>query len=149
VSTPTVLTTSTGSRPAARALLLTVGLAASLPVFLAEHQAPHGVRDLRRLVALLEHAKTPDYVLDRRLVQVDEHLDGYGGLVQALRDHLQYLLDYLDIADVVAEGAKIGVERSDANPEGSDGLPFLEGEVGEVPVELLRGRIAHALVADP
>jgi hypothetical protein len=127
-----------GACAATGALLLAAFLAASFPVFLAQHQASHGVRDLCRLGALLKHAKTPDYVLDRRLIQVDEHLDGDGGLVQALGDHLQQLLDYLDVADVVAEGAKIGGERSDADTKVSDGLPFLEGDVGEIPAELLR-----------
>jgi hypothetical protein len=56
---------------------------------------------------------------------------------------------FLTVSDVVAKGAKIGGESSDADPEVSDGLPFLEGEVGEVPVELLRARITCALIADP
>jgi hypothetical protein len=55
-STPTVLSTAAGSRAATRALLLTTSLVTSLPIFLARHQAPHGVRDLWRLVALLKHA---------------------------------------------------------------------------------------------
>jgi hypothetical protein len=138
-----------GACAATGVLLLAAFLAASFPIFLAQHQASHGVRDLCGLGALLEHAKTPDYVLDRCLVQVDEHLDGDGGLIQAPWDHLQQLLDYLDVADVVAEGAKIGGERSDADTKISDGLPFLEGEVGEIPAELLRSRITRALVADP
>jgi hypothetical protein len=148
-STIWVLAAVAGACAATGVILLAAFLATGFPVFLAQHQASHGVRDLCGLGALLEHAKTPDYILDRRLVQVDEHLDGDGGLIQALGDHLQQLLDYLDVADVVAEGAKIGGERSDADTEVSDGLLFLEGEVGKISAELLRSRITRALVADP
>jgi hypothetical protein len=149
VSTILALAAVAGACVATGVLLLAAFLAAGFPIFLAQHQTSHGVRALCGLGALLEHAKTPDYFLDRRLVQVDEHLDGDGGLIQAPRYHLQQLLDYLDVADVVTEGAKIGRECSDVDTKASDGLPFLEGEVGENPAELLRSRITRALVADP
>jgi hypothetical protein len=125
-------------------LLLTTCLAAGLPVLFAEHQAPHGVCDLLRLGALLENAQPPDYFLDRDIVQVEEHLEGDCCLIQPIRHHVQQLLYYLSVGDVVAEGAEIVGEHGDADAELVDGLASLEGDVAEVPPELLRAGIARA-----
>ncbi|XP_066354654.1 uncharacterized protein [Miscanthus floridulus] len=148
-STPTALPAVAGAGAATGVLLLTACLVAGFPIFLAEHQAPHGIRDLLWLGALLEHAQPSNHLLDGDLVQIEEHLEGDSGLVQPFRDHLQQLLHYLSIGDVVAEGAEVGGERGDADAEPVDALPFLEGEVTEFPAELLRAGVARAFVADP
>jgi hypothetical protein len=49
---------------------------------------------------------------------------------------------------VVAEGAEIVGERGDADAKLVDGLASLEGDVAEVPPELLRAGVARALVPD-
>jgi hypothetical protein len=63
--------------------------------------------------------------------------------------HLQQLLYYLSIGDVVIEGTKIVGEVGDADAELVDGLAFLEGDVVEVPAELLHAGLARALIPDP
>ncbi|XP_066375367.1 uncharacterized protein [Miscanthus floridulus] len=148
-SAPSALSVAAGARVATGALLLTTSLATSFPVLLTEHQAPHGVRDLLGLDALLEHAQPPNRFLDGDLVQVEEHLEGDSGLREPVRDDLQQLLHYLCVCDVVAEGAKIGGERGDADAELIDGLPLLEGESAEFPAELLRTGVVRTFVADP
>ncbi|XP_066383636.1 uncharacterized protein [Miscanthus floridulus] len=148
-SAPSALSTAAGPRAATGALLLTASLATRLPVLLIEHQAPHGVRDLLGLGALLEHAQPPNHFLDGGLVQVEEHLEGDSGLREPVRDDLQQLFHYLRVGDVVAEGVKIGGERGDADAELVDGLPLLEGESAKFPAELLRAGVARAFVTDP
>ncbi|XP_066337230.1 uncharacterized protein [Miscanthus floridulus] len=148
-SAPTALPADVGAGAATGVLLLTACLASGFPVFLAEHQTPHGVHDLLRLGALLEHTQPSDHLLDGDLVQIKEHLEGDSSLVQPFRDHLQQLLHYLGVGDVVAEGAEVGGERGDADAELIDALPFLEGEVSELPAKLLRAGVARAFVADP
>ncbi|XP_066356854.1 uncharacterized protein [Miscanthus floridulus] len=148
-SSRSALPTAAGATAATRVLLLTARFAAGLPVLLAEHQAPHGVCDLLGLGALLEHVQPSNHLLDGDLVQIKEHLEGDSGLVQPFRDHLQQLLHYLSVGDVVAEGAEVGGEHGDADAELVDALSFLEGEVAEFPAELLRAGITRAFVADP
>jgi hypothetical protein len=109
-------------------LLLAVFLAVGFPVFLAQHQAPHGIRDLWGLSALLEHAETADHFLDRHLVQIKEPLEGDRGLGLPFWYHLQQLLYHLGVGDVVTKGAEVGVQRRDANAKLSDALA--EREIG-------------------
>jgi hypothetical protein len=56
---------------------------------------------------------------------------------------------YLDVRDIVPEGAKVGGECSDADSELGDALALLEGEHTELTVELLRAGVARAIVPDP
>ncbi|XP_066313695.1 uncharacterized protein [Miscanthus floridulus] len=145
---PSALPAVAGAGAAARALLLTARLASGLPVFFTEHQTPHAIHDLLRLAAFLEHSQSADDVLDRDRVQIEEHLEGDGGLGQAFRDHLQELLYHLGVRDVVAEGAEVHGERRDADAELGDGLALLEDERAELAAKLLGAGVTRAAVAD-
>ncbi|XP_021306677.1 uncharacterized protein LOC110431679 [Sorghum bicolor] len=144
VSAPTL--PAAGARSRSDGVLL---LTACLPVVFTEHQPSQRVRDFLRLESLLEHPQSPDHLLDGDPVQVEEHLEGDGGLRELLWNNLQELFDYLYILDVVAEGAQVGCECGDADAEVADGFPLLEGESAELPAELLRAGVARALIADP
>ncbi|XP_066398371.1 uncharacterized protein [Miscanthus floridulus] len=143
-----VLPATVGAAAATGALLLATALATRLPVLLAEQESPHAVRDLLWLAAFLEHAQPPDDVLDRRVVQIEKHLEGDGGLRQAIGNHLQKFLYHLGVRDIVAEDAEVGGERRDADPELGDGLAILEDERRELAAKLLRAGVARAVVAD-
>ncbi|XP_066323148.1 uncharacterized protein [Miscanthus floridulus] len=144
-----VLPATVGAAAATGALLLATALATRLPVLLAEQESPHAVRDLLRLAAFLEHAQPPDDVLDRRVVQIEKHLEGDGGLRQAIGNHLQKFLYHFGVGDVVAEDAQVHGERRDPDPELGDGLAILEDERAELAAELLRASVARAAVTDP
>nr|ACF84795.1 unknown [Zea mays] len=148
-STSSVLPAAAQATATTGTFLLAAGLATCLPIFFAEQQSAHTVRDLLRLAALFEHAQPPDDVLDRSRVQIEEHLERDGGLRQPIRYHLQKLLYHLDIGDIVAEDAKVDGERRDADPEFGNGLPILEGERAELATELLRAGVARAAITDP
>jgi hypothetical protein len=122
---------------------------AGLSVLLAEHQAPHGVRDLLGLGVFFEHAQPSNNFLDRCFVQIKEHLEGDCGLGQALWDYLQHFLHYLSVRDIFPKGVEVGGERSDVDSELGDALAPLEGEHTELAAELMRVGVARAIVFNP
>jgi hypothetical protein len=153
VSIVMVITAAIPATPISAACMLLPALSTTcLLLLLREQQLFNALRNSLLcvvVVCVLRHTESSDNLFNRRCVEVGEHLDRHGHLLETLGDDAEDLLHDAVVLQRLAHLSKACDEAVDPQREVADALTIAEADVLVLFPQALHARGLHPVIVDP